>query len=236
MENEGRLVSLTKPLIIIHPNISYIPAVQSQRMVDWNPRVHARHAWADAHSLWGKLSLVIFYGWIWIKIVLALWGLFHPTRGLECLSDTMYETDLSFLIGMFLSLPDQTSQFEPSRAESSYCRLSSLILLFPLFLLFIPASSRALNVLFIAVLGYADAGGFQMKNLTYMLVVALAYSAMWIPLVAVSRGMEEPCRAVGGYWQIALSPMIFGIALLLLLVDSTMAPAGGNPDERTALV
>ncbi|CAB9498214.1 expressed unknown protein [Seminavis robusta] len=44
-----------------------------------NPAFYLQHAWAKTNSGWGKMSLVLFYLFIWLGILKCLYGLFDPT-------------------------------------------------------------------------------------------------------------------------------------------------------------
>lgn len=60
--------------------------------IDWNPRPHVRHAWADAHTVYGKISLVLFYTLIWLLIVMSAWQVIFPySMGGKCWSDGLFK-------------------------------------------------------------------------------------------------------------------------------------------------
>ena len=56
--------------------------------IDWNPRPHVQHAWGDAKTVYGKISLVLFYSFIWVAIVTSTWqALFPLSMGGKCMVD-----------------------------------------------------------------------------------------------------------------------------------------------------
>jgi hypothetical protein len=84
-------------------------------MVDWNPVPHMQHAWARAHTMYGKAGLVVFYALIWFNIASAAWTLVDPgSQGMDCVirsikgaeSQAVYAATLRALavvmIGFFL--------------------------------------------------------------------------------------------------------------------------------------
>ena len=44
-----------------------------------NPAVYLKHAWEKTNSVWGKIALVLFYTFLWLGILKAIWGLIDPT-------------------------------------------------------------------------------------------------------------------------------------------------------------
>jgi len=62
------------------------PCRSATRTMIWNPRPHIRHAWTDAKTAWGKISLILFYSLIWLEILSAAWSIIVPTsQGANCL-------------------------------------------------------------------------------------------------------------------------------------------------------
>ena len=62
--------------------------------IDWNPRPHVQHAWADAHTVYGKISLVLFYTLIWSLIVMSAWQIIFPySMGGECWRDGLWKKE-----------------------------------------------------------------------------------------------------------------------------------------------
>jgi hypothetical protein len=54
-------------------------------MLDWNPNHHARHAWENVKTVWGKLALVLFYSFIWIQVLSSLISIIWPaSQGMQC--------------------------------------------------------------------------------------------------------------------------------------------------------
>ncbi len=63
--------------------------------MEWNPIPHTQHAWNKATTVWGKVALVLFYSYIWLGIISAIWQLVDPTSfGMGCYID-MYAPDPS---------------------------------------------------------------------------------------------------------------------------------------------
>ena len=55
-------------------------------MLDWNPSHHARNAWEQTSTIYGKIGLVLFYSLVWFIIVACLVSVVFPsTQGAECL-------------------------------------------------------------------------------------------------------------------------------------------------------
>ena len=52
----------------------------------WNPEPHIRHAWSDTKTIWGKISLVLFYALVWYFIITSAWSIFYPRH---CLMSEM---------------------------------------------------------------------------------------------------------------------------------------------------
>jgi hypothetical protein len=48
---------------------------------------YIKHAWDATNTWWGKVSLVLFYVWIWALIVMSVYSLFDPLSGMDCLFD-----------------------------------------------------------------------------------------------------------------------------------------------------
>ena len=62
--------------------------------VDWNPRPHVQHAWADARTVYGKISLVLFYTLIWSLIVMSAWQIIFPySMGVRCWCDGLLKKE-----------------------------------------------------------------------------------------------------------------------------------------------
>ena len=62
--------------------------------VDWNPRPHVQHAWADARTVYGKISLVLFYTLIWLLIVMSAWQIIFPySMGVRCWCDGLLKKE-----------------------------------------------------------------------------------------------------------------------------------------------
>jgi hypothetical protein len=51
----------------------------SSTMWTFNPAVYMRHAWDKTNSWWGKMSLVLFYLFIWLGIIKSVYGVIDPT-------------------------------------------------------------------------------------------------------------------------------------------------------------
>lgn len=50
-----------------------------------NPMVHLKHAWENTHSMWGKWTIVLFYLFIWVNVILSFIWLVWPTcMGVDC--------------------------------------------------------------------------------------------------------------------------------------------------------
>lgn len=50
-----------------------------------NPMVHLKHAWENTHSVWGKMTIVLFYAFIWFNIIMAFLSLVWPNwMGCAC--------------------------------------------------------------------------------------------------------------------------------------------------------
>ena len=48
---------------------------------------YLNHAWTSTNSWWGKVSLVLFYVYVWFWIITGIYSLFDPLTGLDCLFD-----------------------------------------------------------------------------------------------------------------------------------------------------
>eukprot|EP00529_Nitzschia_sp_RCC80_P036367 CAMPEP_0113473808 /NCGR_PEP_ID=MMETSP0014_2-20120614/18242_1 /TAXON_ID=2857 /ORGANISM="Nitzschia sp." /LENGTH=164 /DNA_ID=CAMNT_0000366601 /DNA_START=479 /DNA_END=973 /DNA_ORIENTATION=+ /assembly_acc=CAM_ASM_000159 len=48
---------------------------------------YLKHAWDSTNSWWGKVSLVLFYVYVWLMIISGIYSLFYPLSGLGCLFD-----------------------------------------------------------------------------------------------------------------------------------------------------
>ena len=48
---------------------------------------YLNHAWTSTNSWWGKVSLVLFYVYVWLLIINGIFSLFYPLSGLDCLFD-----------------------------------------------------------------------------------------------------------------------------------------------------
>lgn len=63
----------------------------------WNaPRVtplNPSTSWAESNSIWGKIAMVLFYSFVWIQVIGALWSLTNVTSGWECLYETLGENE-----------------------------------------------------------------------------------------------------------------------------------------------
>ena len=65
-------------------------------MWSFNPAVYLRHAWDSTKTPWGRLSLVLFYTFIWVLIISDLWSVISPeSQGLDCLFETASTKDLA---------------------------------------------------------------------------------------------------------------------------------------------
>jgi hypothetical protein len=49
-----------------------------------NPMYYLKHAWDATHSMWGKLTIILFYVFIWFQIIWAVQVIVAPTWGYEC--------------------------------------------------------------------------------------------------------------------------------------------------------
>jgi hypothetical protein len=59
-------------------------------MMGWNPLHYVQHAWTKTKTLWGKLSLILFYSLIWITILTSLIQLVWPRiHDLRCFLDVV---------------------------------------------------------------------------------------------------------------------------------------------------
>jgi uncharacterized membrane protein (DUF485 family) len=78
-----------------------------------NPAVHLKHAWDNTHSMWGKMTIVLFYIFIWVMIVTSFMWMVWPTWMGGCFlgkeSDygsstivTLKRTGSLFALGFFL--------------------------------------------------------------------------------------------------------------------------------------
>jgi hypothetical protein len=61
----------------------------------WNPEPHVRHAWSDTKTIWGKMSLILFYSLIWYFILTSAWFIFYPRH---CLMSSMGGYDNSIAL------------------------------------------------------------------------------------------------------------------------------------------
>jgi hypothetical protein len=49
---------------------------------------YLNHAWNGTNTWWGKISLVLFYLFIWVNILSGIWSLIVPeSQGMDCLFD-----------------------------------------------------------------------------------------------------------------------------------------------------
>ncbi|GKY96670.1 hypothetical protein MPSEU_000626600 [Mayamaea pseudoterrestris] len=54
--------------------------------MQWNPLPHVQHAWDDMQTTYGKLSLILFYTFIWAGILSSAWSVLYPfSQGGGCL-------------------------------------------------------------------------------------------------------------------------------------------------------
>ena len=65
----------------------------------WNPKPHVQHAWSDTGTVYAKAALVLFYGWLWINVLWAVFVILFPTTGLECIFDSADKATHTFLVG-----------------------------------------------------------------------------------------------------------------------------------------
>lgn len=58
--------------------------------LELNPMTSIRDAWSKTNSIYGKISLVLFYSMIWLSILKCVFGLFDPTMMgiMTCMMDT----------------------------------------------------------------------------------------------------------------------------------------------------
>ena len=56
-------------------------------MWSFNPMTYLNHAWTSTNSWWGKVSLVLFYVYVWLMILCGIFSLFYPLSGMDCLFD-----------------------------------------------------------------------------------------------------------------------------------------------------
>ncbi len=50
-----------------------------------NPIVHLKHAWENTNSLWGKMTIILFYIFIWLMIITSFIVVIMPgTMGIDC--------------------------------------------------------------------------------------------------------------------------------------------------------
>eukprot|EP00977_Amphora_coffeiformis_P008212 scaffold1834_cov175-Amphora_coffeaeformis.AAC.18 len=55
----------------------------------FNPIYYLKRDWSNAHSMWGKASIVLFYSFVWFHILTALVVVaFDPWAGHACLRDS----------------------------------------------------------------------------------------------------------------------------------------------------
>ena len=67
-------------------------------MWSFNPAVYLQHAWGSTRTMWGRLSLILFYSFIWISILSALWSLIAPeSQGMDCIFGNASNKDLATL-------------------------------------------------------------------------------------------------------------------------------------------
>jgi hypothetical protein len=57
-----------------------------------NPMFHLKHAWENTHRVWGKVTIVLFYVYVWYNIVASLLSLTFPSlMGTACYMDNETE-------------------------------------------------------------------------------------------------------------------------------------------------
>lgn len=65
-------------------------------MWSFNPAVYLRHAWDSTSTPWGRVSLLLFYTFIWVGIILGIWSVISPeSLGINCLFDAASSEDLA---------------------------------------------------------------------------------------------------------------------------------------------
>lgn len=47
-----------------------------------NPVYYMKQNWKLTHSIWGKISIILYYSWIWFHIVASIASVIHPFKGL----------------------------------------------------------------------------------------------------------------------------------------------------------
>mmetsp|Transcript_36041 Transcript_36041/g.55367 ORF Transcript_36041/g.55367 Transcript_36041/m.55367 type:complete len:181 (+) Transcript_36041:148-690(+) len=62
-----------------------------------------KQAWQSTNSIWGKFCIILFYSFVWMQILGAVWSQFAPTTGWECLWATVQESDMRLLIATIKS-------------------------------------------------------------------------------------------------------------------------------------
>lgn len=66
---------------------------------------YLNHAWASTNSWYGKLSLVLFYVYVWFWILVGIYSLFYPLSGVDCLFDgEESDTDMALAAGLIRGL------------------------------------------------------------------------------------------------------------------------------------
>lgn len=59
-----------------------------------NPIHYLKHAWEKTASIWGKVTIVLFYIFVWFNIIWSVTSLFAPgTMGFSCTKDRYSESE-----------------------------------------------------------------------------------------------------------------------------------------------
>jgi len=71
-----------------------------------NPSVYLNHAWEKTNSKYGKTALVMFYLFVWLGILKAVWGLINPgfLGQLHCYLPDLEGYEASFVTAMMRGL------------------------------------------------------------------------------------------------------------------------------------
>ena len=65
-----------------------------------NPIHYLKHAWSNTNSIWGKICIVLFYVFIWLQIIGAVWSMFDITGGgaWDCMWDSVSAKDQAMIM------------------------------------------------------------------------------------------------------------------------------------------
>lgn len=57
----------------------------------FNPLHYLRHAWDATSTVWGKMTIILFYVFIWLQIIWAIELVIAPRKGWECMYEGITE-------------------------------------------------------------------------------------------------------------------------------------------------